>query len=123
MPKPLSEDLRQRVIDYCNEGLIQKRIADILKVSTSFVSRLIKRYKEEKTIKPKKPQITRPFKLNYEKVITYIQNNPDKTLKEVGKEFNVSDVAILYIFKKLGITNKKKTLDTLKEIKKREKNL
>jgi transposase len=45
MPKPLSEDLRQRVINYCNEGLIQRKIAEMLKVSTSFVSRLIKRYK------------------------------------------------------------------------------
>jgi transposase len=34
MPKPLSEDLRQRVIDYCNEGLIQRKIAEMLKVST-----------------------------------------------------------------------------------------
>ena len=68
MPKPLSEDLRRRVIDYQMEGLTQSGIAKILKVSTSFVSRLLKRYKEEKTIKPKIPLITKPRKVDYEKV-------------------------------------------------------
>jgi len=80
MPKPLSEDLRQRVIDYYNEGLIQRKIAEILKVSTSFVSRLIKRYKIDKTIKPKIPTLTRPRKCDYEKARKYIEVNPDKTL-------------------------------------------
>lgn len=122
MPKPLSEDLRQRVIDYETEGLTQRRISDILKVSTSFVSRLIKRYKEENTIKPKIPKVTRPRKIDYIKVKNYIEDNPDKTLKEVGDKFNIHLTASFYIFKKMGITYKKRDFYMKKETKKRDWN-
>jgi len=109
MPKPLSNDLRKRVIEYSNEGLMQRKIAEMLKVSNSFVSRLLSRYKETKNIKPKVPQITRPRFVNYEKIAEYIKNNPDKTQKEIGKEFGYKEKAVCYIIKKLNITYKKKT--------------
>jgi len=38
----------------------------------------------------------------------------------MGKILGTKDMG--YVMKKLGITNKKKTLNTLKETKKREKN-
>jgi transposase len=120
MPKPLSEDLRKRVIDYKMEGLNQRKIADILKVSTSFVSRLLLRYREEKTIKPKIPKQTRPRIVDYEKARRYIEDNPDKTLKEMGKVLGTKDM--FYIMKQLGFTNKKKTSNTLKEMQNKEKN-
>jgi serine/threonine protein phosphatase PrpC len=39
----------------------------------------------------------------------YINKNPDKTQKEIGKEFGYKDKAVCYILKKLHITYKKKT--------------
>ena len=117
MPKPLSNDLRERVIKYSEEGFVQRAIAETLKVSTSFVSRLLKRYKEEKTIKPKIPKITRPRKVDYEKARKYIEENPDKTLKEMGKILGTKDM--FYVMKQLGFTNKKKTSNILKETKKK----
>jgi transposase len=115
MPKPLSNDLRERVVEYYNEGLVQRKIAEILKVSTSFVSRLLSRYKETKNVHPKIPNVTRPRTVDYEKARKYIEANPDKTLKEMGKVLGTKDMR--YVVKKLGITNKKKTSDTLKETK------
>ena len=44
----------------------------------------------------KKPQTTRPRFVNYEKIAEYIKNNPDKTQKEIGKEFGYKDKAICY---------------------------
>lgn len=117
MPKPYTIDLRERVIEYSNTGSTGQVIADVLKVSKSFVSRLLKRYRETKTIEPKKPVSTRPFKLNYNEVKKYIDKNPDKTLKEIGKEFNTSHVAIFYILKKIGYSYKKRDFYTKKEMK------
>jgi transposase len=99
MPKTLSDDLRRRVLEYSKEGLIQKKIAKILKVSTSFVSRLLKRYENEKTIKPKKPITTRPFKIDCKEVKRYADKNPDATLEQIGKNFGSSHFAIFFILK------------------------
>ncbi len=53
------------------------------------------------------PTRTRPRKVDYKKVQKFIEKNPDKTLKEIGKKFKVTDKAVWYITKQLGITYKK----------------
>ena len=37
----------------------------------------------------------------------FIEKNSDKTLKEIGKKFKITDKAVWYITKQLGITYKK----------------
>ena len=37
----------------------------------------------------------------------FIEKNPDKTLKEIGEKFKITDKAVWYITKQLGITYKK----------------
>ena len=115
MPKPLSDDLRERVIEYTKEGFAQVQIATILKVSTAFVSRLIKRYEETGSLLPKKPMVTKPRKVDYSKIQQYIEQNPDKTQVEFSRHFGLSDKAMWYILKKLNITYKKTILVRGKE--------
>ena len=120
MPKPYSLDLRERVIKALSSNS-QKKVAEMFSISIETVKRWIKVYKQTNSIEPKTPTATRPKKINYEKVKEYIEANPDKTLKEVGDKFNIHLTAVFYIYKRLGITYKKKTSNILKEMKNKGK--
>jgi len=85
MPKAYSNDLRTRIISYVNEGIIQKKIEEVLKISALCISRIIKRYKETGNISSKIPKVIRPRRVDYEKARKYIEENPDKTLKDMVK--------------------------------------
>lgn len=50
----------------------------------------------------------------------FIENNVNATLKEIGKNFNVSDVAILKRLRNMGYSYKKKRWGIKKGMKKRE---
>lgn len=50
----------------------------------------------------------------------YTAENPNKTLKEVGHHFSVSDVAILKRLRKAWYSFKKKRWNTEKEMKQKE---
>lgn len=123
MPKPYSIDLRERVIKSLQNKVSQKKTAEIFSISIESVKRWWKLFKENTDLKPKIPIITKPRKVDYVKVKDYIEANPDKTLKEVGDKFNIHLTASFYIFKKLGITYKKRGFCMRKEMKKKEKNL
>lgn len=110
MPKAYSVDLRKRVVLALQKKVSQRKVSEVFSVSIESVKRWWKIFQETNELSPKKPKQTRPFKLNYEEVRKFIEQNEDKTLKEIGKEFNVSDVAILKILRKLNITYKKKVL-------------
>ena len=108
MVKPYSLDLRIRVIGNLIEGNItQLAAADIFKVSLRTVKRWVKLHKKTGSIKPKIAISTKPRKVDYKKVKKFIEKNPDKTLKEIGERFKVTDKAVWYIVKQLGITYKK----------------
>jgi transposase len=122
MTKAYSEDLRLKVIKkfQTTSSITHKEIAEMFDIGIATFRRWLKLFKETGSITIKKPQTTRPRKVNYERVEEYVKLNPDKTLKEMGKVLGTKDMG--YVMRKLGITNKKKTSDTLKEMKKREKN-
>lgn len=108
MAKPYSLDLRMRVIENLVEGNItQAAVADIFKVSLRTVKRWVKLYNKTGSINPKIPISTKPRKVDYKKAKKFIEENPDKTLKEIGEKFKVTGKAVWYIVKQLGITYKK----------------
>jgi transposase len=108
MAKPYSLDLRMRVIENLVEGNItQAAVADIFKVSLRTVKRLVKLYNKTGSINPKIPISTKPRKVDYKKAKKFIEENPDKTLKEIGEKFKVTGKAVWYIVRQLGITYKK----------------
>ncbi len=107
MPRPYSEDLRVRVVNRVKSGDGHQRIADDFRVGVATLRRWIKLYKDTGALRYKIPFATRPRKVDYDEVQKFIEKNPDKTLKEIGDKFGVTDKAVLYITKQLNITYKK----------------
>ena len=104
--KPYSLDLRERVVRAVNDGKRHSEIAEMFRIGVATVRRWVKLSKNG-LLKPKVPIVTRPRKVDYMMVKQWVNNNPDKTLKEIGRECNTNDTAILYILRKLNITYKK----------------
>lgn len=89
-----SEDLRQRVVQACDEGLLSRQeIADHFQVSTAWIRRLLQRRRETGSIsalpggrgpQPKlaEPQLARLAKL--------VEKRPDATLAELKKSARLS---------------------------------
>ncbi len=117
MPKPYSLDLRERVVASLEKKVPQKQTAEMFSISVESVKRWWKRYKEEKTIKPKIPITTKPRMVSYDKIRKYVEDNPDSTQKEIGNHFGLKDKASFYILKKIGFTYKKRGFYTLNEMK------
>jgi transposase len=82
-----SMDLRERVVRACDEGLdTQEEIAQTLGVSISFITKLLRRRRDEKTIaaKPRsgggKPSLG---KAELKRIGEWVAEQPDATLKEL----------------------------------------
>ena len=56
-------------------------------------------------LSPKKPTVTKPRRVAYEKIIEYIDQNPGLTQDEIGSIFGIQDV--WYVIKKMNYTYKK----------------
>lgn len=107
MAKAYSLDLRQRVFDLLAKGKSKLFIEEILGVSTKTILKWQKRYEDNGSMERVIPTVTRPRKVNYKKVQKFIEENPDKTLKEIGDKFKISAFATHKITRKLNITYKK----------------
>ena len=111
MTKGYLEDLRWKVIKkyQATKVITHKEISEMFDIGIATFRRWLKLLKDTGSLAVKKPQTTRPRFVNYDKIAEYINKNPDKTQKEIGKEFGYKDKAVCYILKKLHITYKKKT--------------
>lgn len=105
MAKAYSLDLRQRVFDLLAKGKSKIFIEETLGVCTKTILKWQRRYKKTGSMERIIPNITRPRKVDYNKVQKFIEENPDKTLKEIGIAIGTKDA--LYVIRKLGITYKK----------------
>ena len=76
-----------------------KEVAEMFDIGIATLRRWLKLWKDKGNLEPKKPSVTRPRKISYEKIKEYIDCNPDKTLKEIGIIFDVKNV--FYIVHKL----------------------
>jgi len=120
MAKAYSVDLRKKVIDLINEGQSKVFISKVFKIDTKTIYNWLKIYKVKQTLEPNTKYNKRPSTIDLERLEKYIINNPSKTLKQIGKEFNCSYVAIFKRLKQLGYSFKKNDSYILKETKKRE---
>lgn len=88
MGKPLSMDLRERIIDYVTSGQSSRQAARVYNVAPSTVVRLVAVYRETGNIAPK-PQGRPPGKFgktakHWEFVLEVVQCEPDITLHEMA---------------------------------------
>lgn len=110
-----SVDLRQRVVNYVNNGGNVKEAKKLFNIGKATIYRWL----GSPTLVPKKVE-TRSRKLNRVALENDVKENPDISIKERAKKFNVSPSAICYAFKKMNITRKKNSYVIEKGIEKKE---
>jgi transposase len=98
-----SEDLRERVIGFVRNGGGKTEAARIFSVSRAIVYIWL----GTESQKPLKTGPKGPHKLDLEKLKQLVKEKPDAYLDELAAELNVSDFAVAYGLKRLGISRKK----------------
>lgn len=123
MSTAYSIDLRQKIILALENNSLQRNVAKRFKVSLRTVQRYWKQYQQTHNITPK------PFhnnadkiKIDSNKIIDFIEQNKNITLKEIAVKMGVTFVAIHYVIKQNGYSFKKKAGYIKKEMKKNVKN-
>ncbi|MEG0842860.1 MAG: IS630 transposase-related protein [Romboutsia sp.] len=108
---------KMRTVEYQIEGYTYKETCKVFKVSETTLTRWIKRSKEnnlENKIRERKPK-----KIYPDKLVEYINKNPDAYLVEIAEEFNCTEGAIRKALKRQGITRKKRQLHTRNNVPKK----
>ena len=113
----LSLDLRERVVRACDEGVgTREEIAEIFGVSISFITKLLRRRRDEKTIAAKlhsgggKPSLE---KVELKQVRELVEQQPDATLAELCQRLQersgkaVKSWTMCRVLKRLGLPRKK----------------
>jgi len=100
------KNYRHRALEYWADGHSKKETSSVFKVGTTTLQMWKSQLKETGTLDPKKRSGTWR-KIDPEKLREILEQSPDAYLKEIAKEFNCSDVAVLKALKRLKITRKK----------------
>jgi len=122
MPKSYSLDLRERVLQYLEKNKNREAASRVFGVGIATIYRWLSRKKEKGNVEP----LRRPYaykKIDDQKLIDYIENNPDHFLSEIAKHFNLTLQAVFYALKRLQITRKKSSRSIRKGTKKKERSL
>lgn len=116
-------DLRLKAIEALKNGSLQRNVAKRFKVSESTVARWWRKYRETGDVSAKQLPKIRKRKVDYDKVLEYVSNHSDKTLKEIGAVFKIAAQSVSSILHKNNYTFKKKVYFLSKGMKKKEKSL
>lgn len=122
MAKPYSVDLRRRVLEYIEETADKTKASQLFKVGIATIYRWIARKKQSGNVEPS-PKKAYKKKIDDQKLIAYVEQNPDHFLFEIATHFNTTLQAIFYALQRLKITRKKRLRFTRKETRKSEPNL
>jgi transposase len=89
--RPYSMDLRSRVISARESGMGTSEIAETYEVSSSWIKKLLKRYRETGEMGPIAQRHGPVSKLvgHEEELKAIIEAKPDRTLKEIAEELSV----------------------------------
>ena len=120
--KPISKDLRSRVINYlesdCNYGAASRKF----EVSESSVRRWYLKYKKTGSYEaiPYPGKKARLTKLEF---VNYVLAHSNSTLAQIGSYFNMTARSAHYYMRKFGLSYKKKSRATWKQRNIKEKNI
>lgn len=131
--RPYSLDFRQKIIDILEkESISQRELAKRFDVALSFIQKLLKQYRETKSVAPKVRTQQTPTKLNDEQLLILedlVNKYNDATLKELQTllkheiDVDISQSTIHRMLKKLNITLKKRPFTpTKKKVKEFSRN-
>lgn len=124
---PYSIDLRQRVVDAYNQDIMTTygQVAERFSVSVSFVSSILRTYRNTGSVAPKVRQEQTPMKLSDEQLLTLkglIKEDNDAILRELCTalekkvDVKISVSTMGRMTQKLGTTVKKKHCEPAKKI-------
>jgi transposase len=116
-----SIDLRKRALEYIANGGKHTEASKIFGVTTRTLANWLLRQKQE-DLAPR-TRGSSPSKIDNDKLRKYIEDNPDRYLREIAEEFSSTLQAVFYACKRLKITLKKRHPTTKKETHKNGKNL
>ena len=113
---PYALDLRLKVIHYLEQGHTQRSCATVFDLHRSTIYRWWKRYRSEGHVTARK-RLGRQGKVDPQALAQYVKAYPEKTLKQIGAHFDVSDVSIYNRLKQLGFSYKKKPSPMWRQMK------
>lgn len=113
---PYTLDLREKVINYLKKGHSQTSCSEVFSLHLSTVHRWWRRYVSEGHVNPRK-RLGSKGKVDPQALVEYVKSHPEKTLKQIGNHFGVTDVSIFRRLKKLGFSYKKKRSPMRKQMK------
>ena len=122
MPSSYSQDLRDKVMNYVNQGNNCNSAAKKFEISANTVRNWHKRYQSTGHYLPKKVG-GKKGRVTPEDIASYIASNPDFILSEMGNHFKMSAAGAHYWLKKLGYSYKKKPLPMWSQAKRDVKNI
>jgi len=117
-----SEDLRVKVINALQRKVPILKISKVFGIARNTVYNWKNLFIETGSITPRKTETEKRFLIkDLDKFKKFLEDNPDKTQKEMAEEWGgVSPRTIGATIKRVGYTYKKKLLATNKETQKKE---
>ncbi len=115
-----SHDLRVKAIEHLAKGHSKVDTSQVFGISIRTLFIWLNRQKKG-YLAPSKTRQRKPYKIDGERLKSYISENPDRYLKEIAKVFGTTAMAISKACKRLKITIKKRPHSIKKEMKRREK--
>jgi transposase len=118
MPKPISVEVRERVVAAHREGKgTYEELADLFGVGTASVNRWLRLERETGSLVPKPPPGREPKLDEKGRAVLreLVEQDSDATLAELGKQIRerlgvkLVPSAVFKVLAKMGITRKKKT--------------
>jgi len=102
-----SLDLRQRVVDYVQSGKSKISASKLFDIGEKTVRNWMILYEETGAVDPRPHRGGRKSSIDSATFKSYVDANPDKTLKEIGANFGLSYEGAAYNLRKHGYVNKK----------------
>lgn len=119
MTKAYSEDFRLAVLRQIKEGGDKEEVAKTFGIRINSINKWLRLFKENGNVTPKK-RLNKPRKVDYEKLIEIIKNNPDIEQKEIGDMIGGSQSGVCRAMQRIGIVLKKRPHFTKKQMPQRK---
>lgn len=105
-----SQDLRDRIIGARDEGMTTKRVAELFKVSASWVRRVMQRRREKGETNPRPRGGATIVKIDLDQLRRLVEQQPDSTARELHRRLGIacSVWAVDMALRRLGFTFKKR---------------
>jgi len=105
-----SQDLRERILAARDGGMKTKRVAELFRVSTAWVRRVVQRRRERGETSPRPRGGATIVKIDLQQLRRLVEEQPDATARELHQRLGIacSVSAVDMALRRLGLTFKKR---------------